>query len=116
MDPVSGGGGLMAALLQRPHEIVPFLILLLPLAGFVVLSLFGDAIRRHGESRGAGVLASGVVLASFGLSVWSVLQPARAGARPGRARASRSPTWASSGSRPADSGCRSTCCSTRSPR
>jgi NADH-quinone oxidoreductase subunit L len=72
MDPVRGGG-LLEALTQRPHEIVPFMILLLPLAGFVVLSLFGDAIRRQGESRGAGVLASGVALASFGLSGWSVL-------------------------------------------
>jgi NADH-quinone oxidoreductase subunit L len=38
-----------------------------------VLALFGDAIRRHGESRGAGYLASATVLGSFGLSVWSVI-------------------------------------------
>jgi NADH-quinone oxidoreductase subunit L len=73
MDPLSGAGGLGAALAQRPHEIVPFLVLLLPLAGFVVLALFGDAIRRHGESRGAGIVASANVLAAFGLSAWSVI-------------------------------------------
>jgi NADH-quinone oxidoreductase subunit L len=73
MEPSGGLGGLGAALAQRPHEIVPFLILLLPLAGFVVLALFGDAIRRHGESRGAGMVASAIVLTAFGLSVWSVV-------------------------------------------
>jgi NADH-quinone oxidoreductase subunit L len=52
--------------------VVPFIVLLLPLAGFVVLALFGDAIRRHGESRGAGFVASATVLAAFSLSVWSV--------------------------------------------
>jgi NADH-quinone oxidoreductase subunit L len=61
------------ALLQRPHEIVPFLILLLPLAGFIVLSLLGDAIRRDKDSRGAGILACATVIGSFGLSVWSVI-------------------------------------------
>ena len=73
----------MAALLQRPHEIVPFLILLLPLAGFVVLSLFGDAIRRDGESRGRGV--RGLRQRRRARLVRPVrverAQPARAGAR-----------------------------------
>jgi NADH-quinone oxidoreductase subunit L len=53
--------------------IAPFLILLLPLLGFVVLSLFGDAIRDHGEGQGAALLACMTVLTSFALSVWSVL-------------------------------------------
>jgi NADH-quinone oxidoreductase subunit L len=61
------------ALASRPHEVVPFLVLLLPLAGFVVLSLFGDDIRRHGESKGAAWLACATVIGAFGLSVWSVL-------------------------------------------
>ena len=52
--------------------VAPFLILLLPLLGFVVLSLFGDAIRDHGEGQGASVLACMTVLTSFALSVWSV--------------------------------------------
>jgi NADH-quinone oxidoreductase subunit L len=52
--------------------VVPFLVLLLPLAGFVVLALLGDAIKRDKEERGACWLACGTVLASFGLSVWSV--------------------------------------------
>jgi NADH-quinone oxidoreductase subunit L len=59
---------------DRVLLVVPFMVLLLPLAGFVVLCLFGDAIRRHGESRGAGVLACTTVLLSFGLSVWSVIR------------------------------------------
>jgi NADH-quinone oxidoreductase subunit L len=59
---------------DRVLMVLPFMVLLLPLAGFVVLCLFGDAIRRHGESRGAGILACFTVLASFGLSVWSVIR------------------------------------------
>jgi len=58
---------------DRLVVVLPFMVLLLPLAGFIVLCLFGDAIRRHGESRGAGILACVTVLASFGLSVWSVI-------------------------------------------
>ena len=50
----------------------PFVILLMPLLGFVVLSLFGDAIRDHGEGQGASVLACMTVLTSFALAVWSV--------------------------------------------
>jgi len=53
---------------------LPFMVLVLPLAGFVVLALFGDAIRRHKESRGAGILACVTVLTSFGLSAWSVVR------------------------------------------
>jgi NADH-quinone oxidoreductase subunit L len=72
MESLGAAGTIGAALAERPHEIVPFLVLLLPLSGFIVLSLFGDAIRRHGESRGAGILGCATVLASFGLSVWAV--------------------------------------------
>ena len=72
MESLGAAGTIVTALAQRPHEIVPFLILLLPLSGFIVLSLFGDAIRRHGEARGAGILACGTALGSFGLSVWAV--------------------------------------------
>jgi NADH-quinone oxidoreductase subunit L len=50
----------------------PFLILLLPLLGFAVLSIFGDRIRDEGEGQGAAVLACMTVLTSFALSVWSV--------------------------------------------
>ena len=52
--------------------VAPFLILLMPLLGFVVLSLFGDAIRDHGEGQGASVLACLTVLTSFVLAVFSV--------------------------------------------
>ncbi len=52
---------------------LPFLILLLPLLGFVVLWVFGDAIQRQKEHTGAAWLACGTVLAAFGLSVWAVV-------------------------------------------
>ena len=65
-----------SAFLLRDAEnldmVAPFLILLLPLLGFVVLSVFGDKIREHGEAQGASVLACMTVLTSFALSVWSV--------------------------------------------
>jgi NADH-quinone oxidoreductase subunit L len=50
-------------------NVLPFAVLLLPLAGFVVLSLFGDWIKRDGESNGAAWLACGTVLGAFGLGV-----------------------------------------------
>ncbi len=53
---------------------LPFFILLLPLAGFIVLWIFGDAIQRQKEARGAAWLACGTVLASFGLSVWGLVR------------------------------------------
>jgi NADH-quinone oxidoreductase subunit L len=75
-------------LLQR----LPLLVLLLPLIGFVVLALFGDAIRdeeveakRSGGSglawrlraegtRAAMLIACMMVLAAFAISVWSVVR------------------------------------------
>mgnify|MGYP006333353245 CR=1 FL=1 len=45
---------------------LPFAILLLPLAGFIVLALLGDRIKRDGESAGAGYLACATVLTAFG--------------------------------------------------
>ncbi|HSB60145.1 MAG TPA: NADH-quinone oxidoreductase subunit L, partial [Vicinamibacteria bacterium] len=53
---------------------LPFAILLLPLAGFTVLALFGDWMKRDKEDAGAGYLACATVLGSFGLSVWSTLR------------------------------------------
>jgi NADH-quinone oxidoreductase subunit L len=58
--------------LENFDMVVPFLILLMPLLGFVVLSLFGDAIRDHGEGQGASVLACMTVLTSFALAAFSV--------------------------------------------
>ena len=46
---------------------MPFMAIFMPLAGFVVLSLFGDAIKREGESAGAAVVACLTVLTSLGL-------------------------------------------------
>jgi NADH-quinone oxidoreductase subunit L len=44
-------------------------ILVLPLAGFVVLALFGDGIRRDREEKGAAWLACGTVLGAFALAL-----------------------------------------------
>jgi NADH-quinone oxidoreductase subunit L len=52
-------------------KVLPFAILLLPLAGFVVLALFGDWIKRDKEENGAGWLACATVLVSFVLAVWT---------------------------------------------
>src|ERR1051326_4222661 len=54
---------------------LPFVALLLPLAGFVVLALFGDAINRHGEQKGATILACLLVVLSFGAAVRTAMLP-----------------------------------------
>ena len=78
---------------------VPFAILLLPLFGFTVLALFGDAIRDQGEAKGACWLACLTVLTSFAPAAAAVYRVMHFGpARP--ASASRSPTSSSTGSRP----------------
>ena len=64
-----GAGGW---LLRSFPDAVPFAILLLPLLGFTVLALFGDAIRDQGEGAGACWLACFTVLTSFALAVASV--------------------------------------------
>ena len=51
---------------------MPFAILLLPLLGFTVLAVLGDAIRDQGEGAGACWLACGTVLTSFALAVATV--------------------------------------------
>src|SRR5262245_52298868 len=61
---------LFEVILQNPTLVLPWIVLLLPLLGFTVLCLFGDAIKRDNEENGAGILATGVVLASFALAVW----------------------------------------------
>jgi NADH-quinone oxidoreductase subunit L len=66
-----------AWLLRSFPDAMPFAILLLPLLGFTVLALFGDAIRDQGEGSGACWLACFTVLTSFALavaSVWRVVQ------------------------------------------
>ncbi|HET8647122.1 MAG TPA: NADH-quinone oxidoreductase subunit L [Vicinamibacteria bacterium] len=50
---------------DRLLSILPFMVLLLPLAGFTTLALLGDRIRRDREDTGAGVLACGTVFLSF---------------------------------------------------
>jgi hypothetical protein len=57
--------------LQTLDMVLPFAILLLPLGGFVVLSLFGDWIKRDKEDAGAAYLACATVIAAFGLAVWT---------------------------------------------
>jgi NADH-quinone oxidoreductase subunit L len=55
-------------------RVLPFAILLLPLAGFIVLALFGDWIRRDREDTGAAWLACATVLVSFVLAAWTTLR------------------------------------------
>jgi len=54
--------------------LLPFGVLLLPLAGFVVLALFGDWINKDKEQSGACWLACGTVLAAFGFAVATCLR------------------------------------------
>ncbi|MDP9143630.1 MAG: NADH-quinone oxidoreductase subunit L, partial [Actinomycetota bacterium] len=64
---------MIGATQDRLLEILPWAILLMPLAGFTVLALFGDWIKRDKESAGAGWLACGTVFASFVMSIISVI-------------------------------------------
>jgi NADH-quinone oxidoreductase subunit L len=54
--------------------VLPFAVLALPLAGFAVLALFGDWMKREEAKRGASVLACLTVLTSFGLAVWTTVR------------------------------------------
>jgi NADH-quinone oxidoreductase subunit L len=73
---VLGAWVLLAAggsqLLKSFPDALPFAILLLPLLGFTVLAVFGDAIRDQGEGTGACWLACFTVLTSFALAVTAV--------------------------------------------
>jgi NADH-quinone oxidoreductase subunit L len=62
----------LSVLWRQPYLDFPILVLLLPLSGFVVLSLFGDWLKRDGEEWGAGYIASGTVIVSFLLAAFSV--------------------------------------------
>ncbi len=57
---------------DNPLVVLPWLILLLPLAGFTVLCLFGDAIKRDKEENGAGYIACAMIVGSFAISVFVV--------------------------------------------
>ncbi len=59
--------------LENQNTILPWMILLLPLVGFAVLSLFGEGIKRDKEDDGAAILACATVLTSFALSIWAVV-------------------------------------------
>lgn len=63
----------------RSLNILPFAIILFPLAGFTVLALFGDRIRKDKEDNGAGILACIVVLCSFAGAVWQAFALGRLG-------------------------------------
>ncbi len=54
-------------------DVIPWLALMLPLGGFAVLWLWGDAIRRDKEERGAGLLACLTVVLAFDCAVWTGL-------------------------------------------
>jgi NADH-quinone oxidoreductase subunit L len=59
---------------DRILNVLPFSVLLLPLAGFVVLALFGDWIKRDREEAGAALLACGIVITAFLLAAFSVVR------------------------------------------
>jgi NADH-quinone oxidoreductase subunit L len=59
---------------ERVVEVTSWLVLILPLGGFIVLAFFGDWIRRDREESGAGILACGTVLAAFGLTIWMAVE------------------------------------------
>jgi NADH-quinone oxidoreductase subunit L len=69
--------GIFQDVLQRvlasPESTVPWLVPLLPLFGFTVLAIFGDRMRKDGEGMGGMLLACCTVVASFLLSVWTVV-------------------------------------------
>ncbi len=54
-------------------DVVPFMVVMLPLLGFVVLAVFGRAINRDHEQRGAAILACSLVLLAFAGSVWTAV-------------------------------------------
>jgi NADH-quinone oxidoreductase subunit L len=56
---------------DRLLNILPFAVLILPLGGFVVLSLFGEWIKKDKEENGAGYLACATVIVAFGLAAWT---------------------------------------------
>jgi NADH-quinone oxidoreductase subunit L len=61
---------LLEVLIQAWHrtdtlDTLPFLVLLLPLLGFIVLALLGDAINRDREQKGATIVACTLVVLSF---------------------------------------------------
>jgi NADH-quinone oxidoreductase subunit L len=59
---------------DRLLNVLPFAVLILPLGGFVVLSLFGDWIKKDKEENGAGWLACATVIVAFGLAVWTTIR------------------------------------------
>jgi NADH-quinone oxidoreductase subunit L len=54
-------------------DVVPWMILVFPLAGFVVLALLGERINRDREQFGATLLACVTVLLSFACALWTAL-------------------------------------------
>jgi NADH-quinone oxidoreductase subunit L len=60
--------------LKNLDLLLPFGVLVLPLAGFIVLALFGDWINKDKEQNGACWLAVGTVLAAFGFAVATCLR------------------------------------------
>src|SRR5205823_4616201 len=61
----------MSTLLSQVDTLdtLPFLVLLMPLLGFLVLALFGDAVNRDREQKGATLLACAMVVLSFLMAV-----------------------------------------------
>ncbi len=54
-------------------DVLPWMVLVFPLAGFTVLALFGDRMKSETEKRGAAFLACATALLSFGCALWTAL-------------------------------------------
>jgi NADH-quinone oxidoreductase subunit L len=54
-------------------DVVPFMVLLLPLLGFTVLSLLGEMFKRDKEENWAGVIACTLVALAFAGSVFTAM-------------------------------------------
>ena len=59
-------------------DVLPFLALFLPLAGFIVLALFEPGIRRDREEKGAAIVACATVILSFICLLWTALHVSEA--------------------------------------
>jgi len=67
--------GLFLQVWKRAYtlDVMPWLILFIPLGGFIVLATFGRGIRRDREETGAGILACVAVFASFVAAVLTAM-------------------------------------------
>ena len=72
---VVGGGRVLLSLDREALiQVLGWMVLLLPLAGFTVLAFFGGWLKRDKEELGAGVIACAAVTVAFGLAAWMTVK------------------------------------------